>query len=159
MGGAVDLNFGGSRIRCGSVAGTGEHRTATTGQTMIEFQECRERVTVLNLRCRSGRSRQLGTHIITGPEGESRVKVLGLRMAFSCADIPNFNLEGYLVGDLERGRCDPKGTEYRLPPVLFAHAQMGSGPLYDVYVDFDHDTYEIRPPWRMKFNRSVAPSC
>jgi hypothetical protein len=156
-GGRVELSFGGNRIRCSSVGGNGHFKAETTGPTVLELQGCREHVTVIQFRCHRSaasvhpvRSSPLGTHLVEGG-GLSRLKFLGLRMSFACAGIPSFNVEGYLVGRLGRPECTDGAGGYLLSPILFAHGQMGAGPIYDVYVDAERKTYGIHPPWRIRF--------
>lgn len=159
IGGPLELNFGGSRLRCNTVAGSGRYITEIIGITVIELRGCRESVTVLNLRCHPAPSSRLGTHIRMGPEKSVRMKLLGLRLSFSCAEALVFRLEGYLIGDLARRQCNTPTAHYLLPAVLFAHAQLRNSPPYDVYVRANRNTYRIRPSWRMKFSEDVTISC
>jgi|SRR3954465_7390951 len=164
-GGPVEMNFGGSQIRCEVISGRGELGQAS-GQTTIDLENCREGVTVFGLRCGSWpqpnglvQTGALGTQLMRGTGSVPKLMLLGLRVSFNCANVLPFTIEGFLVGHLDRGNCNRESSRYLLEPVLFAHGHIGSEPVYDVYVAPHRRTYKIAALWRMKFRHSVTLRC
>lgn len=165
-GGLLELNFGGSQVQCLSVRGRGQYLTNTTASTVFDLRHCREHVTVFNFRCsgtarpnRPVRTDALGTHLMVGAKRAPKLLFTYASISIVCAGVLKFHVEGYLVGHVSERQCDTGSSRYSLEPVLFAHGQMGSGPLYDVYLDADKSTYRIGDPWQMKFKRDVVLRC
>ena len=162
---ALELNFGGSRIRCASVTGKGSF-DRVSGSSVLDLQGCREGVTVFGFRCsdsvaRGGpvRTAPMGTEVKWGSEKEPKVVFLGLRATFRCSGAMSFYVEGFLVGHLDRSQCNGGASEYQLEPVLFAHGGIGNEPAYDIYVDANVETYKVPTPWQMQFGRDVTLEC
>lgn|GEM_PF-2510400 len=161
----LELNFGGNRIRCRSIAGGGQIRQIS-GSMVLDFENCREHVTVLGFRCSSTaqqtgpvRTNTLGAQLMRGTENVPKIVFLGLRVSFKCAGVLKFSNEGFLVGHLDRRQCNNKASEYALAPVLFAHGAIGSEPFYDIYTNADKRTYKIPGPWQMEFRRGATLRC
>ena len=162
---ALELNFGGSRIRCPAVTGQGSFNRLN-GLSVLNFQNCRERVTVFNFRCSSSVARvgpvhtsPMGMQLKWGAEKAPKIVFLGLRAKFRCAQALNFYVEGFLIGHLNRAQCNTKSSEYPIEPVLFAHGGIGNEPAYDIYVDANAKTYKVPTPWQMKFRQQVTVRC
>lgn len=165
-GGTLELNFGASRVKCLAVAGNGQYRTPTIGVTALELDECREQVTVFHFRCsstgqpnRPARTNPLQTQVMTGAGGEPKLQFMNTRLSLVCAGALRFHVEGYLISHIDQQQCNSRDSKYQVEPVLFAHGRIGSGPLYDVYVDSDDSTYRVPGPWRMQFSHNVILRC
>ena len=161
----LELNFGGSRIRCLAVTGRGSF-SRLNGSSVLELRNCRERVTVFGFRCSSSvgqvgpvRTSRMGTEVKWGSGKVPKVVFLGLRARFKCGQSLNFYVEGFLVGHLDREDCNSRSSAYLLEPVLFAHGGIGNEPAYDISVDANARTYKVPTPWQMKFERDVTLTC
>jgi hypothetical protein len=162
---AVELNFGGNRIRCRMVTGLGS-LDRRSGSSLLILKNCRERVTVFNFRCSNSKAHvgtvhtsPMGTELRPGADQDPKIVFLGLRATFRCARVMKFYVEGFLVGHLDRSQCNAKRFEYPIEPVLFAHGGIGSEPAYDIYVDANTETYKVPTPWQMRFRHNVTLEC
>ena len=121
---------------------------------------------MFNFRCSSSAAQLgpvhtslMGTELRLGTGKVPKVMFLELRATFRCSRALKFYVEGFVVGHLDRARCNTKSSKYQIEPVFFAHGGIGDEPAYDVYVHADSKTYKVPDPWQMKFRKEAALRC
>ena len=156
QGGSLDLRFGGNEIDCQSVDGRGEYRIGVPGETLLNFQGCREEITPFHFSCsdahRPGREaevRPMETSIRRVDADVIEIRWLNFRLDLACGGFLKIVIEGFWVGRLRGLGCGEPADSLALALKLLAHGSAGSSGIWDVYLDPRSDTYRLEPPWRM----------
>lgn len=157
------LRFGSSEIKCESVGGRGGLQFDVPRLAELRLKGCHEHSTPFHFSCYDGAAagrEATATAMETSVkavDGEmAEVRLLSFRLALVCGGFLRISVEGFWVGRIVEIACDEESESRAMPVKLLAHGSVVGGAIWDVYLDADIDTYQVKPPWHMTFDSPDA---